>query len=541
MPPITSLNAWDWINHNEITLPNGPFRIEGFEWQEKILVMNPKKECLMKGTQFGGTTAISLKNVHGLIHGCYPQGVMYVFPTTSISRRFSQSRFTPLIESNPCIAKFIPKTDNIELKRVNKSNLYFVGGKSTVKIDGQQKDSAALREAPADKVVIDEVDLIDPDMVELVLKRLLGSDIQEESYLSTPSLEDFGIDKLYKSSDQGVWAIKCEKCGKYTCLELEFPECLHRHRDGSVTRICIKCRDREIYPRDGLWVKRYSDEEMAGYWISQLNSIKNDPKVILDKFENPPRGNLASVYNNYLAKAYTSSEDRLSKQNVFECCGEDYMLKKHDGPCAAGVDVQGEKKGNRVVIGCRSSKNTKKILFVGRLSSFSDIFKKCKEFNVKCAVFDEDPEKRQVKKFQDRANYAVYSCKYQKTQRGGAAFDGKKGTVRINRTEMCDQTHGLVMGTDGMLTLPMRNEEVEIYAQELNNTAKKLVEDDEKGTREYVWIKLGSDDYFHATNYFNLACERVGVSRYEKKQRTVTDAWAAGFEDDDMDGGFMGR
>ena len=104
--------------------------------------------------------------------------------------------------------------------------LYLRGARVTGKIEGIKRTSSSLKGIPIDRVVFDEVDEMESSMVDLALERLSHSKIQEEAYLSTPSIPDFGIDRLYTQSDQRIWMIEGQECGAETCLELEFPTCL---------------------------------------------------------------------------------------------------------------------------------------------------------------------------------------------------------------------------------------------------------------------------------------------------------------------------
>ena len=69
-----------------------------------------------------------------------------------------------------------------------------------------------------------------------------------------------------------------EQGGGDTCLELEFPGCLHELPDSRVIRLCQRCRDNEISPRDGQWIALFPDKakDMVGWRISQLNGRGRD-------------------------------------------------------------------------------------------------------------------------------------------------------------------------------------------------------------------------------------------------------------------------
>ena len=132
------------------------------------------------------------------------------------------------------LSKFVQDTDAQTIKRIGKSMLYMRGARSTAKVGGMKRSASALKSIPVDRVVFDERDEMADDMVDLALERMSHSSIKEEVHLSTPTIPDYGVDKLFQQSDQRHWFIKCPKCGGDTCLELEFPGCLEETSDGQV-------------------------------------------------------------------------------------------------------------------------------------------------------------------------------------------------------------------------------------------------------------------------------------------------------------------
>jgi hypothetical protein len=303
--------------------------------------------------------------------------------------------------------------------------------------------------------------------------------------------------------------IRCQHCNKETCLELEFPMCIKRRIDGSCYRACIHC-GKEIHPRHGRWVPQYPDrsKDLVGWWISQLNSIYMDPTRIMDLYEDPPHGDLSEVMNSKLGRAYIPAENKLSPQDVYSCCGADPMLMKHEGPTCMGVDV-----GNvlHVVIAERKTRDSLKVVKVGRVESFNDLHNLARDFNVKSAVIDLFPEKRKVLEFQRQENFSVFGCNYVETRIGGIAWDEKEHIIKGNRTEICDMTHELVV-TPGRLELPSRCLEIDQFVKEACGIVKILDEDHDTGSRIYRYRKLTGrpDHYRHALNYCLLAAERVG-------------------------------
>lgn len=503
-----------WILDNQLQVAPGPWKLKGHEYQVGWLKEMHPRQCFIKGAQIGATETLVLKTLHGHIMNRYPQGSMYLFPTTRDVSDFSKARFDPLIQMNPFIGEHVKPTgekgtDAQNIKKVGRGFLYLRGAKSTRNIGGAKKSSTGLKSAPVDRVVFDELDEMEPNMIELAKHRVMHSDVKELIYLGTPTIPDYGVDRMYKNSDQRVWMLECPKCGKETCLDLEFPNSIKRRVDGTAYRACIHC-SAEVHPSKGRWVAQYPDrsKDLVGWWISQLNSVYVDPAYILDIYENPPDGDLAEVMNSHLGKAYLPAENRLTQQEVFACCGSDAERLNSDNPTCMGVDVGREL---HVVIAERKNRQTLEIIRMVRVGSFNDLHDLARRFNTKCAVIDLYPETRKVREFQQSEHFQVFGCQYVESKASQWAWDEKDRVVKVNRTELCDATHHLI-AESGRLILPRRSQEIEQFAFEVCNIAKILEEDAETGAKEFRYRKLDARDHYrHALNYVFLAAERTPV------------------------------
>jgi len=504
---LREADAWYWAYANKLQLMGNTFSLKGHEYQVDVIQCDAQKQVAKKGAQMGFSEIGVIKTLHGMIYNRYPMGVLYLFPTKDDVTDFSKGRFQPLIDTNNFIRQYVQNTDAANIKRIGKALLYLRGARASQKIGGVKESATSLKSVPVDRIVFDELDEMSPSMVELARERISHSTIQEEFALSTPTIPDFGVDKLYNESDQRVWMIKCEKCGEYTCLELEFPNCI-LEKDGRYYRACKKCHA-EIHPKDGKWVPLYPGREWVGWWISQLNSVYVDPGKILKLFQDPPNGNLAEVYNSKLGMAYLAAENRLTINDVIALCGRDPMPYKHLGPCCMGVDVGREL---HVVIGCKPNMHTIQLVYCGRMSSFNDVHDVAMRHNVKSAVIDLKPEIRKAREFQEAETYEIFLCDYQEERRGGPLWNDNTGVVAVNRTEICDATHELVT-TPGKYLLPRYCKEIQEYAVEMSNMAKILDTDEVTGLSTYRYRKLGPDHYRHATNYMLLASENIGIAR----------------------------
>lgn len=523
---LCAQNALAWTMVNKINLGHGIWRKTGHEYLEAILRCEAKKQCAKKGAQMGLSETWVLKTLHGQIYGRYPTGALYLFPTKGDVEDFSKMRFDPLLSNNPCIGSHVRETDKVNVKAIGGGFLVLRGARSTKKI-GDKKSSSGLKTVPVDRIVFDERDEMEDEMIDLALERISHSKIQEEMYLSTPTIPDYGIDALYQNSDQRIWMIKCEACGKETCLELEFPSCIKERTDGTCFRACIHC-GAEIHPRNGTWIAQYPGKEMVGWWISQLNSVFVDPGKILNLYRNPPHGNIAEVYNSKLGVAYIAAENRLSINDIYDCCkAEEAMKIRHDGPTAMGFDIG---KDFHVIIGDKPSAKRLRIVKIAKVTSESDVYDLAKRFNVKSSVCDKYPETRTARKMAKNLPGKTYLCGYQDgKKRGITDWNDRDGEILGNRTELCDSSHELVT-TPGAFELPRRDSEIKEYAKQMCNMVKVLDEDPQSGAKYYNYRKIGLDHFRHATNYFQLAAERIGTvksrgrSMFRRKKRTAMSA-----------------
>jgi hypothetical protein len=501
--PDKPISREKWVEG--LNLTGGQFNWTDHEFQREILTSDHRQICMRKGTQIGGTAAFILKIIYNLIFGIYTQAAMVIMPTVDSVVAYSKSRFSPLIEDNEKIKRLVSSTDSATLKKVRKSFLYFVGGQLTSSLDrGLKKSSTALKSSPCDAILVDEVDEISSKAIDLAKERLSHSRIKHEFYLSTPSLPNFGIDKLYQEeSDQRIWMIRCSHCGHETCLEQEFPSCLIERPNGSVYRACKHCKS-EIHPKDGRWVPQYPGKDMRGYWISQLNSAFVSPKEIL-KAHNE-KENIQEFYNSKLGLPYVASENQLSASDIFSNCGKDLMATSHTGPSCAGLDIG---KMLHLTVAVRVKEKVFQVVYMARVSTFADVSDICKRFHTKCLVADIEPETRAVREWQQSENFEIFLCDYIGSALNGPGWDEQKQTLRINRTEAIDAVHEAITNP-GRIIFPRRCDEFDEFAKELQASAKVL-EENELGGRRFVWKKLGPDHYLHSLAYCLLAGQRIQV------------------------------
>lgn len=511
---------WSTIS-NKIVLQKGFYSFEGREYLLEPMSSTFRRRCFMKGTQGGASLLEILKSLHGMIYEHLPLGVMYTFPTTDDVHEFSKAILSSLVLANPhSIGKWIKKvkgaSDTTSLKRINKANMFMRGAMLSQIIEGAG-ESSKMKAVSVDKLVFDEVELMDKDVIAKAKGRMGNSTVKEEVYIGNPGIPARGIDEIFSLSDQRHWHRKCEHKGiistatkttefnHYTCAELTFPDCVKIRSDGTGYIGCMKCGER-VFVRDGQWVPLYKDKSdyMHGYRWSQLTSPNNDPAEILEDFTNPPQDNLADVYRLRLGLPYIATEDQLTIGQVLSRCGPFVMGTKDPGPCSFGLDVG---KTKHLVIGKRTGKKTYEIVKVARLSSWDDISNMIYNFNCKSGVIDARPYEDEARRFQREHKIRIFLCEYSETSPTGPAYNKNTGIVKVNRTEIHDATHNLVV-EDGLLILPRNCSEIQEFARQVCNPAKVL--EVNKKTKQSLYRYRGTEDHYrHALNYYLLASEKT--------------------------------
>ena len=449
----------------------------------------------MKAAQMGLTSKAMLKVVYGARFGGY-RGILYLFPSKSDVTDFSKGRIDPLIDENPdTIGSWIRDTDAANIKRIWNAFLYLRGMKSRT----------GLKSVPADLVIFDELDEAPQNAVDMAMERMSHSEYKEAWKLSNPTLPDYGIDKAFQQTDQRYWLLKCQKCGESTCLEDTFPGCL-LEANGGVIRACFRCKA-ELNPALGEWVaKKPSITDKRGYHYTQLFSQFVAPGEILHQFRTTT--NLTDFWNLKIGVAYVEAENRLTVEEVLALCGNEGIVTQDLGPCSMGVD-QG--KGLHVVIGKRDYCKAGKIIHLGVYKDWEELDRLMKNFHVSRCVADALPETRNARAFAERHKGKVFLNYYNEHQKGKYKWNEQDLTVQCNRTESLDASHNEVM--NGQTILPRECGIVREFATHLHNVAKKWEEDEETGSKRYVYVKLGPDHFRHSFNYEAMA-RQYGASSF---------------------------
>jgi hypothetical protein len=482
-----SLPFHEWVEKTSPFLDGKPFTFHRHEYLRGPYQDGHPFLVEMKAAQMGLTSKAMLKVFYGARFRGY-RGILYLFPSRADVTDFSKGRIDPLIQDNPdTIGSWIRETDSANIKRIWNCFLYLRGMKSR----------SGLKSVPADFIVFDELDEAPVNMVDMAIERMSHSEYKEVYKLSNPTLPDYGIDRAFQETDQRYWLLKCHVCGESTCLEDTFPDCL-LEVNGRVIRACSKCKA-ELNPAFGEWVaKKPFITDKRGYHYSQLFSQFVDPSEILHLYRTTT--NLRDFWNLKIGAAWVEAENRLSIQEVLSLCGDHGIESQDPGPCFMGVD-QG--KDLHVVIGKKHPQKAGKVIHLGVYKDWEELDRLMKNFNVLRCVVDALPETRNARAFAERHRGKVFLNFYREFLKGDYKWDEGNLTVVCNRTESLDASHNEIMA--GEIILPRESDIVRDFAKHLHDVAKKLEEDEETGSKRYVYVKLGPDHFRHAYNYECMA------------------------------------
>lgn len=449
----------------------------------------PQHLVIEKGAQMGWTVWAVLMAIYGA-YAIYNRQVIYYFPSERTAGKFSQSRCEPMLNDNARLTEIVGKTNSTFLKAIRNIR----GGVTFLNFLGMNSGEA-LKGMPGDHLFFDESDEMEDRRIARAKYRLSASRFGRRTYLSTPTLPRFGVDLQFARSDRRYWLIPCEHCNEYTCLEHEFPDCLHRLKDGTVIRACKKC-GREIHPRNGEWVaEQPSVVDFRGYRAAQLISARVSPTTILNEYEtgideDGKDLNWPEFYNQRLARGHVDSDASLSRDQVLECCGTDPKALRAPGPTAIGVDVR--KDAYHWIAAHRVGHNRAKVLGYGIAPTQTAIFDIAKQFNVGCLVQDAMPDVNSTKLFCEENAWAWRTFLPDKFTMS-TLWDYRAKTVKSSRNDAIEAAFNAVVAR--RVELPRRDATTEsLIVNPFINMAKTTQIDDETGIPTVRWVVLGTKD-----------------------------------------------
>ena len=149
-------------------------------------------ECVGQKAAQLGYTEVGLNRTFFMID-IKKVSTLYVLPTkTPDASDFSASRFDAALEGSNYLRTMFTDVRNVGHKRSGPVNLYIRGSRSR----------AGLKSIPAGLIIFDELDEMIQENIPLAQERQSGQIFQQIWYISTPTVDGYGINVFFLNSSQ---------------------------------------------------------------------------------------------------------------------------------------------------------------------------------------------------------------------------------------------------------------------------------------------------------------------------------------------------
>jgi hypothetical protein len=496
---------------------------EAVSTEQKIV---GQKAAQMGYTEWAMNTSFFSMDVLG-------RDVLYILPTESDASDFSAGRFDPALEESPHLRDFFADVNNVGLKRAGTNILYVRGSHSRSK----------LKSIPTPVIVFDEVDEMPKASISLAEERQSGQVDTLTLMLSTPTLDDFGINGEFKLSSQDYYFFKCPHCSRH--INLTFPDCLkvtaETLTDPGIKDsyyFCPKCEHKlETYTlsngivhkpwlthRDfggsGHFVPSFADRDARGFHVSQMYSMAKvgHPAAFaiayLKSLLDPTREQ--EFHNSKVGVTHAVQGAKVNDTNLRDCTGQ-----YHKGPKlnfnsyrTMGIDVGAvlhivvkEFTDSGILhpgIGVNDRHNAR-ILYEGTSTGASNDFDEAYKlfFDYKCqhCVIDAEPERRAAMQFAQRLWGHATLCDYLFSQHGREIqYNEEEGTVKGNRTAWMDMSLGRYK--NGTVKIPI---DTSLDFKKQVKEPTRIYKEDKYGNKFGVYENVNADHFAHADTYAEMA------------------------------------
>lgn len=545
------------------SIDDQPFSLERFKPLEAIYRDDHPAKVIIKPAQVGVSEYAITLAVWAMVAGfriwsTVKKGINvgYLFPTQSALRDFSKERFSGLKRETTYLAAIFDDNefDEVGFKQVGDSYLYLRGAWSV----------AGLKSFPADLLIFDEYDEMDPAAIQLGRKRVRQSVIKREVYVSTPTLPEVGIHALYLSSDQRVWEVECQECGQHN--ELDYFRDVRANGQSydawkrwnkeqialsSWSVACPSCKGTLDRFGPGRWIARRPEvTTLRGYHVPALcfpavsleelglSAISKDPTV------------LTEFYRSDLGLPYTAAGSRVTVEMLLKLFAE---LDGGELPATQwtrvtmGVDVGAE---FHYRVDATGADGRRYCLAMGDVESWERVGVLMDQYSVRSCVVDAQPEHHGAKafceRFKGRAKRAFYpkmsgqlfrvaqasALPKGRMQKRAEKQLGKTGgddiepdVVNINRTMAMDAVFAEIAA--GEILMPESIVRIEDVQKHLCAPVRVVTKDD-NGQEMATWQHTTPDHLFHASVYSMIALAILPRRLPGVLGQAATSGWSPG-------------
>lgn len=451
-----------------------------------------------KGSQIGATEAVLNYCFYSLVQKQY--SIFYMLPTDVECEDFSSARFNTLVTANEELAKEFD-ADNVHHKKYKNANLYLRGAGNTT------KKRSKIKSVPVKILILDELDEINEDTQLQVEERLSGSLDKQRIRISTPTLSDRGIWKLWKTDAQHAYMLKCVYCKHEQALDFETSIDLE-----TKTYHCTRCKkswshaEKLVMLRTGRWQK-LCDGDVKAFALSQLYSPTVTSQELCDKILKADTDLKKQVlYNHKFGLPFSAEGARLSEDLVASRLGD---ISDRGCGRVAGIDV-GYGLHYCVVLSWHEIGPIAISIF---RAPWNELKAKLLAFGVQCVVIDANPERSKSREFvRDFGN--AWMALYPNGLKEPFVKLEKEQIVNIRRTEIIDNVlDRFRKDTICVNSVLSQNAEFEQFKKHIASVTRLYRE--VRGDVEAYYDESGPDHYLHALCYAEIAGRIGGQVNFE--------------------------
>lgn len=519
---IDLLDGKKWDISNRKWLPDIYNAVNPWEI-EKYPAGVARKVAIIKSTQAGISTTGLSKTFHFATN--WPGRVGYTLPRQQDVLDMVTTRVDPMIARSPYLKEKLGEPNSVHAKGIADSFIYFM------------EMSVEPRMLPLDMMIIDEVDLSDPSNMSTALNRMDASKWGMAIYLSTPTVSNYGIDSLYKSTDMRRWLVKCPKCGEQQPLDWDVNLKI-KGAQSNPDRVwygCKKCSAELTIPhiQTGKWVaeKPSLSDTFIGFHVSQMLTT---PAPVLYSIFRDPQTKIVEFYRKRLGVTYEIGGGSIDRDDILSnCFDETISYESHpDGKSRYYIAVDQGNELQVMVAKIEPDDRYRRIVHIERIpmdEGFARLSQLCSIYKVR-GIIDANPNRHSSmgvsREFRGRILVADYienqKTMFTKKKRGTQYFNH----VTINRTQAFDDLIESIR--NGEWILPGGSEsirpEVELVIDQVTSI-KRDVEERKQGSSTVqvaVWRSIRADHFAHVWAYLNIAMDifhntgvRVGIAHDE--------------------------
>jgi len=491
----------------------GPWSFKHFPWLKDMHDADDP-ECVGQKAAQLGYTEVGINRTFYMVD-IRKIDCLYILPTkTPDASDFSSSRFDGALESSIYLNDLFTDVKNVGHKRSGSINLYIRGSRSR----------AGLKLIPAGLIIIDELDEMIQENIPLALERQSGQIYKQVWYISTPTVDGYGVNVYFLKSTQEEFFFKCPCCSRST--RLIFPECLVITSDDpdnpkikDTYIVCKECKNRLPHEtkyewlESGIWVPKHDNKMLRGFHINQLYSPTVEPYKLAISYlraqTNP--ADEQEFYNSKLGLPHIAKDSKVTDQDILNCMGNYTNGLVTGGFITIGIDqgkwlhyvVQEWTQKDLILAPDINMASLGKILKIGKCLHFGELEILLNTYRPIMTVIDSQPERRLAYEFAQKYWGFIKLCYYGTNIASKQINEGKddmEQCVTVDRTSWLDLSLGRIRNQTTKLPLDT--------PFEFRNHVKSLVRvpgKDKFNNPTNTYLNTAADHYGHALNYSEIA------------------------------------